>query len=60
MMGDMNDKLSYALIEDDITIEQLQRFLMKTQDMMRYISILSPNQVQPRNLLSHSAYLRKC
>ena len=43
MMGDMNDKLSYALIEDDITIEQLQRFLMKTQDMMRYISILSPN-----------------
>lgn len=40
---EMNQTLSYALIEDKITIEQLKRFIMKSQAFMPYVSILSPN-----------------
>lgn len=39
----LNDKLSAALLEDDIELEVLKRYLMKTQKMMPYVSILSPN-----------------
>lgn len=41
--GKMNKKLSYALLEDDITLDQLKHFLEKTQQFMPYVSILSPS-----------------
>lgn len=43
-LGGMNSKLSYALIEDKITLPQLKRYLMKTQKVMPYVSVLSPSQ----------------
>ena len=42
--GQLNQQLSWARLEDDITLEQFKRFLMKTQQFMPYITILSPNQ----------------
>lgn len=39
--GKINKKLSYALMEDDITIDDLKDFLEKTQDIMKYTSVLS-------------------
>lgn len=42
----INKKLSYALAEDDITIDQLKRYIMKTQKTMPYVSILSPNYTE--------------
>lgn len=43
MFKKINEKLSYALAEDDITLDQFKTYLMKTQQMMPYVSILSPN-----------------
>lgn len=42
--GAMNSQLSYALMEDKITLDQFKRFLMKTQKVMPYVSVLSPSQ----------------
>lgn len=42
----INKKLSYALLEDDITVETLKRFITKTQKTMPYVSILSPNYTE--------------
>lgn len=39
----LQTKLSYALNEDRITIPVYDKFLMKTQKCMPYISILAPN-----------------
>ena len=41
--GSINSDLSYALMEDKITIEDLKDFIMKCQKCMPYVSILSPN-----------------
>lgn len=38
----INDKLTYALLEDDITLDQFKRYLEKTQKFMPYIAALSP------------------
>lgn len=43
MFGKINTKLSYALIEDDITLTAFKRYLEKTQFFMQFVSILSPN-----------------
>ena len=43
MFSKINERLSYALAEDDITLDQLKLYLMKTQKMMPYVSVLSPN-----------------
>lgn len=42
LFGKINKQLSYALIEDDITLEQFKKYLMKTQKFMPYVSVLSP------------------
>lgn len=42
----MNKKMSYYLTEDKITIQQHKQYLMKTQKLMPYVSILSPNQTE--------------
>ena len=43
MYGKINSILSEALLEDRITVEQLNHFMMKTQKCMPYVSILAPN-----------------
>lgn len=40
---DINKKLSYALMEDRITVEQLKRFLMQTQIYMSCCTTVSPS-----------------
>lgn len=39
----LNKTLSYALLEEEITIDLLKRFIMKGEKFMPYVSILSPN-----------------
>ena len=53
----MNKKLSYAVLEDDITIEQLKKYLLKTQKFMPYVSILSPSYTEA--ILTCNEYISK-
>ena len=46
MFSKINSRLSSALIEDDITVPVLKRYLMKTQKVMPYVSILAPNYTE--------------
>ena len=39
----MNQILSYALMEDRITVQVLKRYLMKTQLVMQFVTVLAPN-----------------
>ena len=39
----MNQDLSYALMEDRISVEALKHYLMKTQLYMQFVTILAPN-----------------
>ena len=39
--GKIQKKLSYAIMEDDITLDDLKDFLEKTQDIMKYTTVLS-------------------
>ena len=41
-LGKINKKLSYALLEDKITLEQLKYYIKKCQKFMPFVSILSP------------------
>lgn len=43
MLGVMNKELSYALMEDRITVDILKRYLMKTQFAMQFVTVLAPN-----------------
>ena len=43
MFNKINDKLSYALLEDKITVDQLKGYLEKTQKIMPFETILAPN-----------------
>ena len=46
VFGDINSTLSTALLEDDISVSTLKRYLMKTQKVMPYVSILAPNYTE--------------
>ena len=46
LLDDMNQKLSYYLMEDLITTQQLKNFLIKTQLVMPYVTVLSPNHTE--------------
>lgn len=46
VFGDINSTLSTALLEDDIDVATLKRYLMKTQKVMPYVSILAPNYTE--------------
>lgn len=46
MFSNMNSTLSTALLEDDITVAVMKRYLMKTQKVMPYVSILAPNYTE--------------
>lgn len=43
---DLNQTLSYKLMEDKITIDQMSRFIMKTQFFMQFITIIAPNYTE--------------
>jgi hypothetical protein len=43
MVDDINIKLSHALMEDDIDTDVMDRYIMKQQMVMTYISVLTPN-----------------
>ena len=40
--GKLNKKLSYAVVEDDLPLDSLKRFMQLTQKHMAYVDILSP------------------
>lgn len=43
ILDDMNQTLSYALMEDRINVQTMKNYLMKTQLVMPFVSVLSPN-----------------
>lgn len=43
VLGDMNQTLSYAFMEDRITVDVMKNYLMKTQLIMPFVTILAPN-----------------
>ena len=43
-LGKITQTLSYAVLEDQITTDQLKTFIMKTQKCQAYVTILSSNQ----------------
>lgn len=57
IFGDINKKLSYALIEDKISLDTLKEYLNKTQKVMPYVTILAPNYTD--KMLTVSDALRK-
>lgn len=42
LFGKLNKKISYALMEDDIELDALKRFILLTQKFQAYVDILSP------------------
>lgn len=54
----INKKLSYALLEDKIKTDEYSDFLQKSQWMMRFVSVLSPNQTE-KMLLTNEALKAK-
>lgn len=45
-LEDMNQTLSYALMEDRVTPTVLKRYLMKTQFIMQFVTVLAPNYTE--------------
>lgn len=43
LLEDINQKLSYALMEDRISTQVLKNYLMKTQLVMQFVTVLAPN-----------------
>ena len=43
LLEDINQQLSFALMEDRITVQVLKNYLMKTQFIMQFVTILAPN-----------------
>lgn len=43
VMGDLNTKLSYEVLEDRISLEELKMFHLKQQKMMPFANIISPS-----------------
>lgn len=55
---EINDTLSYYLLEDKITVDQMKRYHKKVQKMMPFVSILSPTYSE-KFLTSTSAINKK-
>ena len=43
VLDDINQSLSYALMEDRITVQNMKNYLIKTQLIMPFVTILAPN-----------------
>lgn len=57
--GDINQKLSYALLEKKITIDQLKHFVMQTQIVMGCASAICPSHTMDMLLLTNKAEVKK-
>lgn len=57
MFKNLNQKLSYAVIEDRVTTEELSHFLLKTQFLMQLEQLLTPNH--SREMLTSSKKINK-
>lgn len=57
VLSDMNKKLSFALMEDKITVEVLKRYLMRQQKFQPYCNILCSGFTT--NMLNMSAKINK-
>ena len=57
LFSDINKTLSYALLEEKITTEQLKIYLQKTQKFMPYVQIFSPNYTE--KMLTCTAIINK-
>ena len=43
MFDDMNQAISYALMEDRLSVDAMKRYLIKSQLVMPYVTVLAPN-----------------
>lgn len=59
MLGNINKKLSYALIEDKITLEELKLYIKKCQKFMPFVNILSPSYSMELLLITKTLNKRK-
>lgn len=51
-LDDINKELSFALMEDRINVEDMKQFLMKTQLVMQFCTVFSPNYTEATMTLS--------
>lgn len=57
--NNINNKLSYALLEDKITVDQLKRFIMQTQIYMSCCSALAPSHSIKLLMLSDDMKIKR-
>lgn len=55
----LNDDISYAILEDEFTIEGLKRYIMKAQKYQPYVHILTPNHTMKMLLVTDSIKSKK-
>ena len=56
---DINNTMSYALLEDKITVRQLKDFIMKTQIIMSCTTAICPSHTMDMLLLTDKAEIKK-
>ena len=59
VFNEINMKLSYALVEDRITLDQLKTFLMKTQFTTPLCTVLSPNYTENMLMIGKTIEAKK-
>ena len=57
--NNINQKLSYALLEEKITVDQLKHFIMQTQILMSCASAICPSHTMDMLLLTNKAEVKK-
>ena len=57
--GKMNDDISYAILENELDLSALKRYIMKTQKYQPYVHILAPNQTMAMLLITDKINKKK-
>ena len=57
--GKINEKLSYAVLEDKISVEDLKDYIMKTQFFQPFVNIYSPSYTLDMLLVTKSIQKKK-
>lgn len=57
--GEINNTLSYALLENKITVQQLKDFIMQSQILMSCASAICPSHTMDMLLLTNKAEIKK-
>lgn len=57
--GEINSTLSYALLENKITVQQLKDFIMQSQILMSCASAICPSHTMDMLLLTNKAEIKK-